>query len=149
MWVIEDVSKNTIIGRIHFFEYHKVNRTANITILIWDDEYWNKDIGYYAYLAALKYAVNVLNLVAISAYVFEPHKISIKLMEKLGFYRYGELPSFHYVDGRYVSSYHYVWYNPLEQQRLFGNKKLSNDLQQKLIQMTNVLKFAEKEINCE
>lgn len=98
---------NKPIGFIGFNFINWADRMGNIGLNIGDPAYWRKDLGLEATYLILEYAFNELNLVKITADMYEMNAPSWKICEKLGMKRELVYMKQAYVKGKYVDSYQY------------------------------------------
>ncbi len=142
-WLLEDVERKKLIGlmQLHFIDYlHSVGFSA---LFIGDRQYWHKGYGYRFALARTLYAASVLDLFILRSYIVSPNVASARILEKLGYYRYGVVPAAAKVDGKYVAEYRYVWYNPRRVDVVFeGN--VPDFLRQPLERAKRALEEAER-----
>jgi [ribosomal protein S5]-alanine N-acetyltransferase len=98
---------NKPIGFIGFNFINWADRMGNIGLNIGEPTYWRKNFGLEATYLILEYAFNELNLVKITAHMYEMNIPSWKICEKIGMKRELILKKQAYVKGNYVDEYHY------------------------------------------
>jgi ribosomal-protein-alanine N-acetyltransferase len=98
---------NKPIGFIGFNFINWADRMGNIGLQIGDPTYWNKNLGLEATYLLLEYAFNELNLVKITAGMYEMNTASWKICEKLGMTRELVLKKQVYLKGNYIDEYQY------------------------------------------
>jgi len=77
------------IGRCLFFNTNKVDRTAEVGIVIGEKEYWDQGYGTEALQLLLEYGFNLLNLHNITLGVYSYNKRAQASYQKLGFKEIG------------------------------------------------------------
>jgi ribosomal-protein-alanine N-acetyltransferase len=101
MFAICDKQNNEHIGNIKLDNFDWVSRTCELGLLIGNKNYWCKGIGYEVCKLALDYAFTDLNIRKVSLAVYENNPAAIKLYEKLGFQKEGQLRSHIFEGGKY------------------------------------------------
>lgn len=89
------------IGNIKLDNFNWIAKTAELGILIGNQNYWGKGIGAEACHLLIKHAFQNLNLRKITLAVFSNNPAAIKLYEKIGFEKEGQLKEHVYSDGLY------------------------------------------------
>ncbi|MHA2405404.1 MAG: GNAT family N-acetyltransferase [Candidatus Hermodarchaeia archaeon] len=74
-----------LIGTCSLFSIHRINRSAELGIAIWNKQYWGKGYGTEAIRLLLGYGFNFLNLHSVFLIVNEDNPRAIKAYEKVGF----------------------------------------------------------------
>ncbi|MFQ5453936.1 MAG: GNAT family N-acetyltransferase [Candidatus Zixiibacteriota bacterium] len=94
------------VGKITFFNYNTLNRSAELGILIDPDEHKN---GYAkdAMKVLIKYLFRYRDLNKVYCQTAEFNSASIKLLESLGFEKDGTLRDHHFYDGEFHSDFIY------------------------------------------
>lgn len=98
-YIIEDIEANKPIGVTSLINIDYGNRNAECIIDIGDKNYWSKGFGKEAFRLLLDFAFNELNLHKVYLRVFSFNERAIKLYQKLGFYKEGELEEQFYRNG--------------------------------------------------
>ena len=80
-----------------------INRSARISIAIYDRKQRGKGFGTDAMRVLLKIGFNFLNLHRIALNVFETNKAAIRVYEKVGFKKIGLHRETDFIDGGYVN----------------------------------------------
>ncbi len=93
-------SGNEVVGQIKLTRIRWFNRKAEISIAVKKNNQ-KKGIGTEALKIILDFAFNKMNLHRLEAEVIEFNEASIKLVEKFGFKREGQLREAKYSDGKY------------------------------------------------
>ncbi len=97
------IDNDTHVGNIQLGPIEWVNRSAKISILIGEKEYWNKGICQEAIELMTKHAFKTLNLHRLFAGTSNP--AFKRIMEKLGWTLEGTLKEAEFLGGKYVDSY--------------------------------------------
>lgn len=94
--------KNDVhIGNIAIKKIDRINRSAELAIIIGDRKYWSKGVGSEAYKLLIDYGFNTLNLNRISSGQTVANKGMIKVCEKMGMKKEGTLRQVLYKNGEY------------------------------------------------
>ncbi len=93
-------AEGKIIGEVVFSRIRWFNRKSEITIIIKKD-FQGKGYGKESLKAAMDFAFNKMNLHRLEAEIYEFNKVSIKLMESLGFKKEGVLREAQFSNGKY------------------------------------------------
>jgi len=96
-----------IIGYVGFNHINWSDRSANIGMVIGEQEYRNKDLGTEAAALIIEYGFNELNMFKIGCGMYEVNVGSWKVAEKLGMQRALVYQEQAWVDGKYVDEYEY------------------------------------------
>ncbi len=97
---------DTHIGKISFFNYNDVNRSAELGILV-DPLYRNHDYGKEAMQLLISFLYDFRNLNKVYAETAEFNSPTIQLVESLGFHKDGTLRQHHYFNGEYYGKFVY------------------------------------------
>jgi UDP-4-amino-4,6-dideoxy-N-acetyl-beta-L-altrosamine N-acetyltransferase len=89
------------VGVVSLKNLHFVNRRAEFSIFIGEDEYRGKGYGKCATIEILKFAFVKLNLNKVFLEVYEFNKNAVELYKKIGFNIEGNLKSHSYKNGKY------------------------------------------------
>lgn len=95
-----------VIGEIKFTRIRWFNRKAELSIII-KKEYQQKGYGKKAMKQIMNFAFNKMNLHRLEAEIIEYNKVSIALIEKLGFKKEGTLRQAKYSQGKYWDIFRY------------------------------------------
>lgn len=106
MFAICDKSNDEHIGNIKLDQFDWVGRTCELGLLIGNKKYWGKGIGYEVCRLTLEYAFTDLNIRKVSLAVYANNPAAIKLYEKLGFKKEGQLRSHVFEGGQYYDKYY-------------------------------------------
>jgi RimJ/RimL family protein N-acetyltransferase len=99
------LKKNDLhIGNIAIKKIDRVNRSAELAIIIGDKNYWNKGAGSEAYKLLIEYGFNTLNLNRISSGQTSGNKGMIRVCEKIGMKKEGQLREVLYKNGEYLDA---------------------------------------------
>lgn len=96
-------SNNLLVGIISLKNIDWLTKTANIGYWI-GEKYWGKGIGTECVRLVIDYAFSILGLEELSAYVYPINKRSIRVLEKNGMKKKGEVNEFNKIQGRYQFS---------------------------------------------
>lgn len=97
--------KNDVhIGNIAIKKIDRINRSAELAIIIGDKNYWNKGVGSEAYELMIDYGFNTLNLNRISSGQTISNKGMIKVCEKMGMKKEGTLRQVLFKNGEYLDA---------------------------------------------
>lgn len=92
------------IGNIAIKKIDRINRSAELAIIIGDKKYWSKGVGSEAYKLLIEYGFNTLNLNRISSGQTAANKGMIKVCEKMGMKKEGTLRQVLYKNGEYLDA---------------------------------------------
>lgn len=98
---IIDIANDTLIGDIGLKDINNINRTAEISIVIGDKEYWNRGYGREAMSLLLNYAYNSLSLNCIYLMVYKKNVRAISCYESIGFKKSGVIREGAYYNQKY------------------------------------------------
>jgi len=96
------------IGFVGLERINWVNRSANISAVIGEPDFWGKGIAVEACQLLIKYGFTELNLHKIYASVHSPNARSLRAAEKLGLQKEGVIKEAEYVDGQYYDEYQFA-----------------------------------------
>jgi RimJ/RimL family protein N-acetyltransferase len=106
IWAVALKENDLCIGHIGLYDIDYVSRKAEVGMLIGEQTYWGKGIGFAITEAIVEFAFAQLNLHNIQARVLENNLASLRVFEKLGFKKDGILRDFQYRDGHYINAFH-------------------------------------------
>jgi [ribosomal protein S5]-alanine N-acetyltransferase len=106
MLAICDVASRKHIGNIKLDNFDWIANTCELGILVGDKNYWAKGIGYEACKLILLFAFNELEIRKVILAVYENNTSAIKLYEKLGFIKEGQLRKHIMKDNIYYDKYY-------------------------------------------
>jgi RimJ/RimL family protein N-acetyltransferase len=86
---ILDLATGEVIGRGMLFDVNRVDRCAELGIVIGEKSYWNRDYGQDATRLLLEFGFNYLNLNSILLGVFSFNERAIACYRKIGFREIG------------------------------------------------------------
>ncbi len=95
---------NLHIGNASVQKIDRVNRSAELAIIIGDKKYWSKGVGNEVYGLLLDYGFNTLNLNRISSGQTVTNKGMIKVCIRQGMKREGVLRQVLYKEGKYADA---------------------------------------------
>jgi len=98
---IVDAACNRIIGCTYLTDVHRINRSAEFSILIGEPEYWSRGYGTEAARVMLAHAFDDLNLRRVYLTVLAENARAVRLYERVGFTREGWLREAVFKEGRY------------------------------------------------
>lgn len=97
--------KNDIhIGNIAIKKIDRINRSAELAIIIGDKDYWNKGAGSEAYRLMIDYGFNTLNLNRLSSGQTVNNTGMINVCKKMGMKKEGLLREVLYKNGEYIDA---------------------------------------------
>lgn len=99
-WIENDIH----IGNIAIKKIDRINRSAELAIIIGDKNYWNKGVGSEAYKLMIDYGFNTLNLNRISSGQTAGNTGMIKVCEKMGMKKEGTLREVLFKNGEYLDA---------------------------------------------
>lgn len=100
-WVIEEAASNKVIGTCGFLNYERAHNRIEIGYDL-NPNYWGKGVMKEALGCIMHFAFITMNINKIEA-KFEPeNNSSIRLLEKLNFYKEGVLRQHEFEHGKYV-----------------------------------------------
>ncbi len=85
LYDIVTLDSDVTIGRCLFFNFNKVDRTAEIGIVIGEKKYWDQGFGQEALQLLLEYGFNLLNLHRVMLGTYSYNKRAYRCYTKLGF----------------------------------------------------------------
>ena len=94
------------IGKVSFFNYNDVNRSAELGILV-DQHFRNNEFGKEALQLLISFLFDFRNLNKVYAETAEFNTPTVHLLESLGFHKDGTLRQHHYFNGEYYSKFVY------------------------------------------
>ena len=94
------------VGKVSFFNYNDVNRSAELGIII-DPAQRKNDYGKDALMILISYLIDFRNLNKVYAETADFNKPTIELLESLGFHKDGTLRQHHYFNGEYYGKHVY------------------------------------------
>ncbi|KPN96047.1 GNAT family N-acetyltransferase [Lysinibacillus sp. ZYM-1] len=100
-WVIEETMTQKVIGTCGYLNYEKEHNRIEIGYDL-KPEYWGKGIMQEALSKIIHFAFTSMEINKIEAKIEPENKSSIKLLEKLGFYKEGVLRQHEFEKGKYV-----------------------------------------------
>jgi RimJ/RimL family protein N-acetyltransferase len=98
-WIIEDISGN-LVGTINTFECNRRFGTFKYALVIYKP-FWGKGYAQEAIKIVLKHYFFEMCYQKVTPHVFSFNDRSLKLHEKLGFKREGQLRNMYYTNGSY------------------------------------------------
>jgi len=97
-----------LVGAISLKNIDLVNKKANLGYWI-GEQYWGRGIATESVGLIINYAFSdELKLKEVSAYVFPENKASVRVLEKTGMKKKGEVSEYHTISGRYRNSIKYM-----------------------------------------
>jgi RimJ/RimL family protein N-acetyltransferase len=103
IWAIETLARD-YIGEITLTKIDRINRSAQVGIVIGSKPHWNKGFGTDAMRVVLRFAFDNMNLHRVWLNVYDFNVRGIKSYEKCGFTREGVQRELRFLDGRYHDS---------------------------------------------
>lgn len=91
------------IGQIDYYDLDWQNRSASVSIMVGDPEYWGGGYGTDAMASLLKYLFRELDLHRVALTVHESNERARKSYEKNGFVVEGTLRDWAYFNGRFTN----------------------------------------------
>ncbi|MDF2925796.1 MAG: N-acetyltransferase [Paenibacillaceae bacterium] len=104
-WIAEDQAQN-VVGTIDTFACDSRNGTFKYGITV-SREHWGQGYGKEMVIAILRYYFFELGYQKVTPHVYSYNERSIRLHEKLGFQREGQLRSMVYSNGKYYDEVHF------------------------------------------
>lgn len=102
-FAIETQKEKKLIGYAQLKNIRKINRTATVSIAIFNEKNRGKGYGTDAMKVLLYFGFEILNLHRIGLNVFETNPRAIKVYQKVGFKKVGVLRETDFVEGKYVN----------------------------------------------
>ncbi|MBN1329643.1 MAG: GNAT family N-acetyltransferase [Candidatus Heimdallarchaeota archaeon] len=102
-FAIEDKEKKTFLGHASLRGVRAINRTATVSIAIYNKENRGKGYGTDAMKVLLHFGFDYLNLHRIGLNVFETNTAAIHVYEKIGFTKVGLHRDTDFIEGKYVN----------------------------------------------
>ena len=100
-FVVIDREKNNIIGETGLLRIFPPWRTADLSMIIWEREYWGKGYGKEIAKLIMDYAFNDVNIHRLSIGVVGFNENSIKFWKSVGFKEEGRQIEGYYKNGKY------------------------------------------------
>jgi RimJ/RimL family protein N-acetyltransferase len=100
-FVVIDKEKNVIIGETGLLRIFAPWRTADLSIIIWDRNYWGKGYGKEIAKLIMGYAFNDINVHRLSIGVVGFHEGGLKFWKSVGFKEEGRQTEGYYKNGIY------------------------------------------------
>jgi diamine N-acetyltransferase len=98
---IVDAARDRVIGSVHLTDVHRVNRSAEFSVLIGEPDYWSRGYGTEAAWVMLAHAFDDLNLHRVYLTVLAENTRAIRLYERVGFAHEGRMCEVMFKEGRY------------------------------------------------
>lgn len=102
-FAIEDIKSGELLGHCSLNRVRTINRTASVSIAIYNQKNRGKGYGTDAMRVLLSFGFDYINLHRIGLNVFNTNPSAIHVYEKVGFKRVGELRHTDFVEGQYVN----------------------------------------------
>lgn len=102
-FAIIDQKTKELLGYCTLKNVRNINRSATVTIAIFDEKNRGKGYGTDALKTLLRVGFGYLNFHRIGLNVFETNTRAIRVYEKVGFKKVGLLRETDYIDGQYVN----------------------------------------------
>ncbi len=93
--------KGAFVGMVNLTDIHEINQSAEFSIIIGEEKFHSKGIGYFASKEILKHGFNNLNLNRIFLEVVDYNTRAIFLYKKLGFVQEGKKRKAIYKNGTF------------------------------------------------
>jgi len=103
IFAIEDIKTKVIVGHCGLKNVTTINRTASVSIAIYDEKKRGQGYGTDAMKVLLRIGFDYLNLHRIGLNVFDTNPRAIHVYEKVGFTKVGVMRHTDYVEGKYVN----------------------------------------------
>ncbi len=108
--IITDKKTGKALGVVDLFEFDPGHKRAGIGIVVLP-EYRNQKIAEQSLLIIIDYCFNLINLNQIWCYIDSKNQISIKLFEKFGFVKNGELKEWKNCGNNFEDVFFYQLFN--------------------------------------
>ena len=102
-FVVELRNEPTRVGVLSLVEIDDINRNAEVDIIV-SEHFRGKGLGKEAFLLAVKYAFDVLNLYKLYLEVLPTNSFGRRIYEHFGFREESLLREHYFVDGKYVDA---------------------------------------------
>lgn len=106
MFAICDNLNDRHIGNIKLDNFDWISRTCELGILIGNKDYRGRGLGYEVCRLVLDYAFSDLNIRKVSLAVYQNNPAAIRLYEKLGFVKEGQLRKHVFEGGEYFDKFY-------------------------------------------
>lgn len=100
-WVIEEAESKKVIGTCGFLNYERAHNRIEIGYDL-NPRYWGKGVMKEVLNCIIHFAFVTMNINKIEAKVEPENKSSIRLLEKLNFYKEGVLRQHEFEKGKYI-----------------------------------------------
>jgi ribosomal-protein-alanine N-acetyltransferase len=108
---------NRLVGIISLKNIDSGNKKANVGYWI-GELYWGNGIATEAVALVINYAFSILGLEQICAYVYSENKASIRVLEKNGMTKKGEMNEYNQMSGRYKNTIKFAIQRPYNTDKL-------------------------------
>jgi diamine N-acetyltransferase len=98
---IVDATCDRVIGSVNLTDVHRVNRSAEFSIVIGESGYWSQGYGTEAARVMLTHAFDDLNLHRVYLTVLAENTRAVRLYERAGFAHEGRIREAVFKEGRY------------------------------------------------
>lgn len=112
IWLIQPVGFDLPIGVTGLHGLNSMEGTCTSGIIIWNQNWWGKGVATAAHLGRTIFAANYLNRFTIRSCVRVENAPSRKALERVGYTIWGEDPVDDFRDGRWMDTYHLIWFRP-------------------------------------
>lgn len=116
VWLIEVDGKQIGITGLHHLD---LSQSCETGVVIWDQSYWGKGVASLAHMARTYYAADHLNRLTIRSHARVTNLGSVNALKRVGYAVTGIQPRTHFVEGRYLDTYVFVWLHPEKTAQLF------------------------------
>ena len=99
--LIKETHRGQTIGYVDLFDFEPQQRRAGVGILIGDSKERNKGYATEALLLLCKYSMEILNMHQLYCHIDNNNKISLRLFDKAGFLKCGEIKDWIVFDGKW------------------------------------------------
>lgn len=114
IFAIRLLSTGQHVGNVGLLNIDRLNRSAEIAILIGEKSQWGKGLGTEAFRLMMDYGFDTLNLHRLWMGTDSEHRGMMRVAEKLGFQLEGTFRDFYFKNGSYRDVVQYHVLNPRE-----------------------------------
>ncbi len=112
LWLIQPEGSEVPIGVTGLHGLSNMGGTCTSGIIIWDKNWWKKGIATAAHEARNWFACNWLNRFTIRSCVRVENVASFRALQTAGYSVWGEEPVDDFRDGRWLATYHMIYFRP-------------------------------------
>ncbi len=145
LWAIQPKGSDVPVGITGLHSITNIENSCTSGIIIWDPNWWGKGVASAAHLGRTMFAANFLNRFTIRSTVRVANQASRKALERVGYTVWGEEPVDDFRAGRWLDTYHLIWFRPSSLNFMFP-EGIPEKYAQGVEKAKKALELAEKEV---